>query len=722
MRLAVTRADIPAGIRRQLARLRWARVAWVAVDTLAAVCVAVTVFVAGSLLLDRTFRFDAAQRAVVLGMAVVAMALAAWRRLIRPLGRSLSDEALARVVEARHGCLGESLLAAVQFSRMANPEAVGYSPAMVQAAVDLGLRQAAGVDFLQALNRRRRNRNLLAAAGAIAVLAVAGFVAPGTMGLWLQRNVLLADVAWPQDTHLEVVGARDGAIVCPRGDDLAVRVHADPDGVVPSVVVVDYRQAGGASGSETMVLVGNDAFRTVFRNVLDPFRLRARGGDAVTPWHDVRLVQRPGVQDLAFIYTPPSYVGQEPHALPKNVGSYPVLEGSRVEVVGTAGKDLARARLSFAKAAPADMDLDGARGFRTVLSGDRLRSGVYAVWLEDTTGLASKQPARFSLRVNPDRRPTVNARLEGIGDLVVPDAVVPIRATMRDDYAIRKAELVCKVLVEEQGETAARRYAFGGPDLPYGDKQIEAVHRQECGPLDLPVGARLTLGVEAADNDTVSGPKVGASGVFSLKVVTEDELRAELLRREQEQRLEFERLLRDQRKLAENARTLQAVLDAPARTFADEDGRLLATTEKRQRLVGGRCTAVADQMTRILAEVENNRLEQEQKPLRDRLAGKIIEPLRLLARRNVLMAADHLDQARKAEADAPGDRRAALADAIAEQDRIVAAMRDVLRNMVKWEGYQEAVTLLREVLRTQKGVSEKTLKAYQERIRSIFDE
>jgi hypothetical protein len=49
-------------------------------------------------------------------------------------------------------------------------------------------------------------------------------------------------------------------------------------------------------------------------------------------------------------------------------------------------------------------------------------------------------------------------------------------------------------------------------------------------------------------------------------------------------------------------------------------------------------------------------------------------------------------------------------------------MRDILQNMVKWEGYQEAVSLLREVLRAQKNVSQETIEEQQRRIRSIFDD
>ncbi|MFO8012870.1 MAG: hypothetical protein R6X20_06135 [Phycisphaerae bacterium] len=721
MSSGATTRTLPPAIRRGLARLRWARAAWVGVDALAAFAVCAVAFVAVSLPLDRLLRLDEPQRAVVLALAAGAVAVLAWRRLIRPLARGLPDEALARAVEARHRHLSESLLAAVAFARMADPAEAGYSPAMVRATIDLGRRRAAGVDFARALDRGRLRRNLLLILAAAAVLAAAGGLFPDTMRLWWQRNVLLADVAWPQQTHLAIVGATDGTLICPRGDDLAVEAGADPDGVVPRVVTLDHRQPGGTAGSETMVVVGDDRFRTVFPNVLEPFRLRVRGGDAITPWHEVRLVERPVVEDLTLRYAPPAYVGSEPRDLPKNVASYPVLVGGTVEVRGTASKPLARATMTVGDAAPVDLQRVGERGFRATLAGDDLRTGVHAVSLTDATGLASRRPARFSLRVMPDRAPTVRARLDGIGDLIVPRAVLPVRATLRDDYAVRKAELVCTTAVENGGEPETVRFPFGGPDQPYGGKRIEVAHRQECEPLGVPVGSRLTLRVDATDNDTVAGPKVGASRGFTLKVVSEDDLRADLLRREQEQRLEFERLLRDQRTLSENARALRAVLDDADRPFAEDDARLLATTEKRQRLVAGRCTAIADPFAQILAEVENNRLEADERVARDRLAGKIIAPLRRLARRDVLQAADLLDRAKRTDADAPG-RKAHLDEAVAAQQAVLATMRKVLQNMVKWEGYQEAVSLLREVLRAQKNVSQETTEAQERRIRSIFDD
>lgn len=717
---------VPAPIRARLARLRRAVALWLWIDGLSLVVAAAVVLAAASLLVDRSMRLDRIQRALSLAAGLAVLSFLAYRRLARPLFRSIGDDALSRMVERRHPELGESLLSAVEFARMGDLSSIGCSGAMVRAAIDLGVARARAVDFADTLDSRRRRQRLLVGLGAAAVLAAAFALFPGTMGLWLKRNVFLSDEAWPQRTHLEVLDAPGGRIECPRGDDLTIQVRADPDGVVPSVVMLDYKQSSGR-GSEAMVQVGGDLFRTQFRSLVEPMEFRASGGDARTGWHEVRLVERPIVDELALACTPPAYVAGGRQTLPANVDAYPVLVGSTVEVSGRASKDLARAGLVRDGAALGDLELTGPRSFRTTLAGEALKGGAYMIALRDAAGLVSRQPARFSLKVVPDRQPVVRAHLEGIGDLITPQAVVPLACKMNDDYAVQGAEIVYTKVVEEGKEPPAERLPLGAGTDRFGRRDVEIVHRLEAAPLALEVGSRLVFRVEARDNDTVTGPKVGTSGVFSLKVVTSDELRAELLRREQEQRMEFERLLRDQQGLLEDSRAAlaglagAAVLPEPARAVVGAD-------EKRQRLIAGRLTAVADQFARILAEVENNRLEDDMAPIRVRLQDRIIEPQREMARRGVVRAADLLDAARKhalsaANGAAPGPGpREALAGAADEQQQLVAAMREVLKNMVKWEGYQEAVTLLREVLKAQKQVSEETVKEYQRRIRSIFED
>ncbi|MFW6162494.1 MAG: hypothetical protein ACODAJ_06965 [Planctomycetota bacterium] len=728
MSTAVAESPAPAPIRSRLAGLRRAVRLWVWLDGGAAVLLTAAGLGAASLLVDRLFRMDRPQRALSLVVGLVALGVVAWRRLIRPLSRRLADEALSLVIESQHGELGQRLISALQFARQGEAGAVGCSPAMVRATIEAGAQAVGSLDFRDALDARKRNHNLLQIGGVMLVGVAAAVLFPSTMGLWFSRNILLSTRRWPQKTHLRVLGAEDDALVCPRGDDLTVHVEADPEGVVPSMVTIRYRGPSG-SDSEPMVMVGENVFRTVFKNVLEPFRLRASGGDADTPWCRVRLVERPALETLSLSYVPPQYVGKREVRLPSNIGPHPVPVGSTLLVEVTATKDLAEATLAYAKDEPGACQRTGPGSFRTRIAGERLKSGTYALTMKDTEGYAARQPTRFSLKIVPDRKPTVRARLEGIGDLIVPRATIPVECRMTDDHAVVSAAVVYARHVEGQDEPEPRRLPLDRSAGAFGSREVGLLHRFEAEPLKLPIGSHLTFRVEATDNDAVTGPKVGASATFSLRPVTEDELRAELLRREQEQRMEFERLLRDQMKFLENTRALLAsIQDQDTTALADEERRLLSSTEKKQRLVGNRCVAIADRFEVILAEVANNKLEEADSPIRQRLAQHIIEPLRLLARRGVLQAADLLDVAGKAALRDDGDAaegtpgRQALLDAAAEQQELVESMRSILKYMVKWEGYQEAVSLLREVLTAQEQVNERTVQEYKERIQKIFED
>jgi len=718
------KGSVPKAIQARLAALRRALRAWLWLDGLAALCVAAVPLCVLSLAADHTFRMDRPQRALCLAVAAVVLGAAAWRRLLRPLSRRIHDDALGLAIERRHPELGQRLITALQLARQPHPHALGCSPGLAAATVEAAARAVAGLDFRDALDRRRRNWNAARVAGVACLFAAACAAFPGTMRLWFQRNVLLGNALWPQKTHLRILGTRDGTLACARGDDLTVHVQADPAGVVPSIVTMQFRFQGGASGREPMVMVGANRFRMTFRNVLEPLRLRAWGGDAETPWCQVRLAERPAVESLSLRYQPPAYIGTSPVQLPANIGPHPVPFGSTLAIEGVATKDLARATLAFGKSEPQPCKLAGPRRFRTTLAGPRLRDGAYALELLDTQGYTTRPPVRFSLKIVPDLKPVVRARLEGIGDLIVPQARIPIACKMTDDHAVVKAEIVATQHLEGSETPQPKRLAFGSPDL-FGRKQVAARHCLEAQPLALPLGSHLTLRVEALDNDSVTGPKTGTSNTFSLRVVSEAELRASLLRREQEQRLEFERLLRDQRKLLADTRALLAELkdnDTPA--LSDDGRRLLAAAEKKQRLVGNRCIAIAERFGAILAEAENNRLEEASTTIRERLEARIIQPLRLLARRGVLQAADCLDLARNAASQppAPGKPgRAALDAAAAEQQKIVGTMMNILKNMVKWEGYQEAVNLLRDVLKAQEGVNAETIREYRRRIEKIFD-
>jgi len=711
--------DHTAGITARLAHLRSQVAAWFWVEGLGRVLWLALGLFASDLAIDWLFRLDRAQRLVMLSLMLGALAWSIHRWLVRPLSSPMTDDALALRVEAANKRLGQGLISALQFARMGDAQERGMSPTLVRQAVLSGVQVAQEVSFAGVLDSKRFQRNLLLLAGAVALIGMFGvstlFAAP--LRTWFARNVLLGNATWPQKTYLVVerVG-ENGAVVFPRGEDWTQLVSVTPESeVVPDSVYLDFRRTRGRAPL-AMKRSSERQFEATFASVIEPFEFRARGGDAITEWVRVELVEQPAVTELKLVVTPPKYTGREPEELPPGRGPYYVLPGSSLALAATANKPLARAALvADGKALPLSLT-DPVHFSGQVAAGD-LTPGQYTLALEDTLGLTSRRPTTFALRQRVDREPRVRVKLIGVSGMVVPQAHVPFTCRVTDDFGLTDL----RIAYRWKGDDAAQEGNEGA--LPVGQAsrlpELAVDDSVELSSLKIPTGTGLSFRFEAADNDDVSGPNIGRSSEFLLRIVTEEELRTDLLRREKEQRQEFERLLKNQEDLLTDSRALEAAVKGqPALTAEQKDS--LLQYHKRQKLVGQNTGAIAERMAAIVVEVQNNRLEEEGGRLQTRLTKEIVEPLQLVADELIPAAVAGLDKTRRQAAEA-AERDPALAETIRQQEAAVAKMKEILEHMVKSEGFQEAVNLLYEIQKAQTDVNEQTNKALQERIKRILE-
>lgn len=776
-----TLPTLPRPILRKLDELRRAVTLWFVVDGIGWLLVALVGWVFVSFVFDYGFQMDLAQRLIMLIILVAVLGAVVYRRWMLPMGHRLSADELAIRVERRHPELADGLVSALQLSRMEDPAATGASPQLIAAAIEQGARRAEPVSFDDVIDRPGLKRNLRRAGLAILALVLGAvgavvFMPDGTLGLWAGRNLALSSQPWPRDTDLFVEHDlfRDGVLTMPRGDDLNLRVRAARE--VPDIVYLDHRSPDARRKTDQMIAVGDDAFRFAFPNVLGGFEFRVRGGDAASDWYTVRLVDRPALmpddaganlRGLRISVDPPAYTGLTRQELAAGEGAYRVLHGSALVIEGLATKALASATLSMpgpvvkandetnpqrsrrrsraAVRVELPMSIEpvdeqritrtrddgevvteiypaGPRRFAIAVPYDKYASGAFAISLVDTDGLATRRPIRFNVKVDADESPSVRATLAGIGDMITENAVIPIDVRVRDDFAVEDVALNFRFTMlagdKDSGDEAlpidASAYGLGGAKLdPF-------THEFAVEPLAIWQGSILTFDIAATDNDAVTGPKVGKSSAFSVKIVTEEELRNELLRREQEQRMEFERLVKDQRALEVDTRALKAGLAGDGKLTADQV-KALGAVEKKQRLIAGRCEGIAQQFAQIVAEVFNNRIEERGGPIQVRLGRRIIDPLRYLAIDVVPVAADAVDIARR-PALSHAERLEQMARAVETQQNAIQQMELILRNMVKLEGYQEAINLLREIIKSQQDINEQTIQALEERIEGIFDD
>lgn len=729
---------VPSEIRQRLSSLRGRIRQFVLVDGLSRVLLAILIIAGIDMLVDRTFRMDVAQRAIVLVLAAAIILLVFFRRMLRPLTRTVGDDALILQVEGRDRTIGEKLISTVQFARERKKlDGQGYSGVLVDETIRRGSRLAESIDFNKTLDSGAFARNAILLLACVATLAGIGVATarPGFLKTWFNRNVLLSGDQWPRSTQLEIAGVLEGKLTLPRGEDHRQIVMVRPESRVQDVDVTIEFDDGYSRTRQKMRRTGNEEGREhviVFRDSTNPFRFRAMGGDDTTDWVQVDLVDPPAWERLDLTVHLPEYTGISHEILPPGGGPYSLLEGSALAISASANKPLGEA---FLRCGESSWPLvpGSANEYSLTIPGDGLVPGKYTFDLVDTAGLRSSRPASFAVTLRPDRPPRVSASLLGISAMIVPRARIPVSWNAEDEYRIVLAEFAWTWSTDASGQVPAEGLvdlAKSGSETGamIGSNAIRTVDVLDMEPLKVPPGTSFSLAVRATDNNTRNGPGVGESRRFLLRVVTEEELRADLLRREIEQRKAFEAIVRSQEELQVDIRGRLAKLAEPGAAPDPSLASDLIGWQRRQKLVGTGLASVASRFEEFLVEIRNNRLDEAEsevdagRSMEKRLSGEIIEPIRTLDQKDVVEAAQLIEAAGRRTADMQ-QLAGGLTAAAAKQDEILAAMRKILAAMEDSELYQDVVNLAIEVKKRTEDVRDRARKQAREGdAADIFDD
>lgn len=643
-------------------------------------------------------------RAALLAVILLIAVRLLWLHVWRPLRVHIGPADIAHLVERRFPQLSSSLISAVRFAAGEVGAASANSPALM-AAVVAGAGQRVGeTDFDVVVDARRARRSAAGTGGLLLVALAACLLAPDMARLWWQRSVLLQDVSWPRRTRL-VVESRDGTLFGARGDD--VIIHASAEGVQPREVEMLFSTASGARGREAMVTVGNPGsyrYRYTFKNAQEDLTFSLRGGDDRTEEYTLRLLERPRVVETALEVSPPAYTRLPTLKLGDGQRAAQVLKGATVAIRVRTNKPVVSATLRAGDNEVAPSVEDGDRLLARV---SPTETTTYHFHLVDEVGLEDRHPARFSIRVLRDDPPIARLKMRGAGEMVTPEAVLPIELEFADTHGLAEVALTYERLPQGGAMQSIGLSGFA-PHATHFATSVNWVVAESGAAA----GERLIFRARAADFDDVSGPNEAQSPEVPLRVVTRDELLAELARREQEARMDFERIVDAQEQVRGG---LLSALDRYERSgdtaaLAAEVGPL----ERRQRSLAASVNIIRQQFERILEEMRVNQLDTREE--RERLGDGIIAPLAQLARREMVIAADTQRQwGRDGSSEV-----AARVDP--QQAEIVTQMRSVLATMIQWEGYQEVVNLLRDIVRLQGELNVETKKAFESEGGDVFDD
>jgi len=709
-----------ADIRQRLDALRRRLVAALAMDGGARVALCLLGAVAVSFLLDRVFRLETAARAVLLCAGLGALGWVSWRYLVRRLRAVPGEDPLAVAVEARHPQLGDRLISALQLAREPDPERYGMSPQLIEDAIREAVEPVRSVRFGDVLDTRRVAKRCALGLLALGLLAAGAAAKPSLAGIWFQRNVLLRDVRWPQETYLVVDEEifRDGVARIVRGGDLVVTARIDEvrSKVFPDRVTIHYEDSEGDRGKAAMKAeVGRHVFRYEFTDIAFPITFHLEGGDDVTRDYRIAILEPPEVAELEVLVGFPDYANREPVAADLSLGDPEMLKGGFVTIRGRSSKPLESASLVIGESEQNALDCAvpggvGSDRFEVTLRPeDTILAGIR---LRDTDGLSNPSLSpRFLVRVVEDRAPKVRFNKHGVGALVVAGAVVPWTARIHDDVRIAKGRI--EVLKSAGDRQAPAPHVIELPEGELGRPEVELEGELELGPLELTPGAFLTLSALASDSAQPE-PHEGKSDPFTLKVVTLEELANDLLGRQQEQRRLFEELIQREKRLRDRFLDLKDHPPGPA-----ELGIQLESEGQDQREIARRVLTIERAFDQIFDEMLYNRISEPATV--GHLRRTIVDSLGRLREQTMAGHARRLDDgARRSSSLAlTGRDGQEIEDGYEE---VLKAMDAVLGLMEKGEAFSEIVETVRSIIKSQGQVRDATHSKYEAVLKDIFGE
>jgi hypothetical protein len=720
-----------SALRRQVTQLQtWQAWGWTVGTSLG------TLLLAG--LVDATLRLRAWPLRLLLTAGVVAAVAWAVRRWLMPWWHSsLSDVQLARRLERLFPVLQEKLSSAVAFSQQAKDDPRDGSLELRYAVIAEAEGIATELPLEQALDRRPARHAWLAVTG---LLVVAGSLLawqPGNFGLAAVRLAWpLGGPAWPPQHRLQLLEVPTAVAL---GESFEVQV-IDRNGKLPhdGVITLEFPESGRRSERHALQQRGD---KLVFRveQVLTSFRFRVTGGDDDSlPWLDLTVVQPPKLNDLITAVRPPAYSGLAPE---RGGRLTRMIAGSELSLEGKLDRPASAVRLQSAAGEPLPAVQQSADklSFHTLTNpAQPWQPGKsQQVWIElvDESGEVTGRDGPLEIQILPDAPPTIAWDQPEDHSAFTPQAIVPIKATVKDDLGVQRVELRFApigseaiqpqvMVLFEQAKPTARSLGDGDarPLAAAWDLAEVSAASSEGASISVQLAAVDFLGQQ-----TLASPR-------RISLVSIQDMQHRLVQRQGavlEHLGEILRLQRQARGLI--AEVVARQQDEGKWQPSDLDVLQSADLQQRQvqRLLANPDDGLSKQLDLLLAELAANRLQDDgmatrMKELQEqvvRLNSDILPPLAEQLSSALKTARLRAEQASDGCAD---KGPLALDGVLKQQDLAVASLEGMLGELTQWDNFsrisrelgvlrqeQQRVRDLTEKVRIALAVAERTAEPMQ---------
>ena len=228
-----------------------------------------------------------------------------------------------------------------------------------------------------------------------------------------------------------------------------------------------------------------------------------------------QVLPEPRLGDIQLVYRFPAYSERPPRTVTAPSGFVRALAGTEVQIITSARRPVREATLLISHGdgeAPQEIsvDVEGRRlSAKMVVS----RGGRYRFRLLGSDGVLREERRGHEVELEVDAAPVVKLLSPEESPLEVNEGDrITLAFSARDDFLLGESSVYWRVL------GSAREGRVRLTTASSGQRRFKGEATFDLSALKVRPGDRVAYTVEVRDNDTVNGPKVGASATQELRI------------------------------------------------------------------------------------------------------------------------------------------------------------------------------------------------------------
>ncbi|MBD3218395.1 MAG: hypothetical protein GF310_08980 [candidate division Zixibacteria bacterium] len=631
--------------------------------------------------------------------------------IIWPIIRRPSNEELALLVEKRYPDLKNRMIAALQLERKLLNNRENYSPALIEQCIQQAEDLSNKIEFRKSYKSNNISKGFKYF-GTTLIL---------TFAFWLFSPAIFnssMDVFSNPLKEIPKVLTYD-LQVSPQNVDILKFDNLDIDAFVfgsrlPEDARIHWKFADEWRSADierqdkidNIPEIASDSFAVAsdtslfkyeFKEIRHNLQYYVEAGDRISDVYNVKVVDKPRINNIKLTYFYPKYTGLAPVVLDENDGTIQALKGTRVKIEAELNKPVVDGRIVYEDDATEDLKIDGNRLEKTL---NVRESGSYHLEVTDNIGHSNPDPIEYKIYMVEDRFPSVEIVKPGNNIDLDDFLAFDLAATLSDDYGFSRLVLHYNVhLSPMEVESDSIEFKF---DKSKADQLIEFYW--DLSNKGLYPGSFVDYYFEVWDNDNISGPKSAVSRTYTARHPTIEEMFVDIEEAREDMISEMVEAFRQEMELQERAKELREDLQFQDETEWETQKDIEKMHQDQQKMMDN-LEKMAEQFDKLNQEAKEN----------DLLTLEMIQKLNELQKLFEEVATDEMKEAMKKLQKAMEDMdknelERAMKDFEMSTDEMIQNIDRAISQLKRFQieqKMQAMIAMAEEILKNQDSVNEK---------------